>query len=289
MTVDCVLDARARLGEGPLWHPGEQALYWVDITAPALRRLDPASGRDESWPLPAAIGCFAFREAGGLVVALQTGLALLDPASGALTPLVRPAQEPPGNRFNDGKCDRAGRFFAGTMDDAEAACTGALYRLDPDLSLHHMRGDVFISNGLGWSSDDRVMYFTDSPRREIRAYDYDIATGAMTGERVFARIAPDAGFPDGLCVDAEDHVWSAHWGGARLTRWRPDGTIERVVPMPVPQPTSCCFGGPGLATLYVTSARKGLDEAALAAYPLSGGVFALEPGVRGQPTAFFAG
>ncbi|MDF1586353.1 SMP-30/gluconolactonase/LRE family protein [Marinimicrococcus flavescens] len=288
MIVDCVLEARAALGEGPLWHPGEQALYWIDIKAPALHRLDPASGREKHWPLPEAIGSFCFREAGGLVLALRSGLAFLDPESGGITPVARP-DEPPGNRFNDGKCDRAGRFFAGTMDDAETACSGALYRLDPDRSLHRIRSDVYISNGLGWSTDDRVMYFTDSPRQVIWAYDYDIVTGRTANERVFARIAEDAGYPDGLCVDAEDHVWSAHWDGARLTRWRPDGSIERVVPMPVPRPTSCCFGGPDLATLYVTSARTGLDERALAAAPLAGGVFALEPGVRGQPTAFFAG
>ncbi|MDX6748283.1 SMP-30/gluconolactonase/LRE family protein [Geminicoccaceae bacterium 1502E] len=288
MMVDCVLEARAALGEGPLWHPGEQALYWIDIKAPALHRLDTASGRQKRWPLPEAIGSFCFRQAGGLVLALRSGLAFLDPESGGITPVATP-DEPPGNRFNDGKCDRAGRFFAGTMDDAETACSGALYRLDPDRSLHRIRSDVYISNGLGWSTGDRVMYFTDSPRRVIWAYDYDIATGRTANERVFARIAEDAGYPDGLCVDAEDHVWSAHWDGARLTRWRPDGSIERVVPLPVPRPTSCCFGGPDLATLYVTSARTGLDEAALAASPLSGGILALEPGVRGQPTSFYAG
>lgn len=289
MTVACVLDARAALGEGPLWHPGEQALYWLDIKAPALHRLDPASGRQRHWPLAGLAGSFAFRKGGGLVLALRSGFALMELGTGRLMPLARPEGEPHGNRFNDGKCDRAGRFFAGTMDDAEAECRGSLFRLDPDRSLHRIRGDVFISNGLGWSSDDRVMYFTDSPRRIIWAYDYDIATGRPANERVFARIPDDQGYPDGLCVDAMDHVWSAHWDGARITRWRPDGTVERVVHLPVPRPTSCCFGGPHLETLYVTSARTGLDEAALAASPLSGGIFALEPGVRGQPTAFYAG
>jgi sugar lactone lactonase YvrE len=175
------------------------------------------------------------------------------------------------------------------MDNAEVECTGTLYRLDPDLSVHVVCTDVHLSNGLGWSPDDRVLYYTDSLRRTIWAYDFDLATGGIENRRIFARVPDDAGVPDGLCVDAQGHVWSAHWGGWRLTRYAPDGRIDRVVPMPVPQPSCPAFGGPDLDVLYVSSAAIGMTPADFARAPDGGGLFALDPGVGGLPVNRFAG
>jgi len=287
--IRCVADVRAEVGEGPAWDDRDGGLWWVDIKGQRLFRFDPASGENRAWAMPERIGCVVPRQAGGLIAAFQTGFKGIDPESGAVTPIVDPEPDRPGNRFNDGKCDRRGRLFAGTMDDAEVACTGTLYRLDPDLSIHVVRREVHLSNGLDWSPDDRLMYYTDSLRRLIWAYDYDPDRGATANERVFARILEDAGVPDGLCVDAEGFVWSAHWGGWRITRYAPDGRIDRVLEMPVPQPSSCTFGGPDLATLYVTSAAIGMSEADLANAPEGGGLFAVEVGVRGQPVSRFAG
>jgi len=285
----CVVDVRTEVGEGPVWDDREGVLWWVDIKGQQLFRFDPASGDNHARAMPEQIGCVVPRENGGLIGAFRTGFKFIDPATGAVTPVADPEPDKPGNRFNDGKCDRRGRLFAGTMDNAEVACTGTLYRLDPDHSMHVMRREVSISNGLDWSPDDRIMYYTDSPRRAIWAYDYDLATGAMTNERVFARIADDAGVPDGLCVDAEGFVWGAHWGGWRVTRYDPDGSIDRVLEMPVPQASSCTFGGPDLSTLYVTSAAFGMSAADLAKAPQAGGLFAIEVGVQGQRPCRFAG
>jgi L-arabinonolactonase len=287
--VRCVVNVRAEVGEGPVWDDRAGMLWWVDIKGQRLFRFDPASGENRAWAMPERIGCAILREGGGLIGAFKSGFKWIDPESGAVSPIVDPEPDRPGNRFNDGKCDRFGRLFAGTMDDAEVACTGTLYRLDPDLSVHVVRRDVHLSNGLDWSPDGRAMYYTDSPRRLIFVYDYDLHRGSIANERVFARIPEDAGVPDGLCADAEGFVWSAHWGGWRVTRYAPDGRIDRVLEMSVPRPSSCTFGGPDLATLYVTSAAIGMTEADLAKAPESGGLFAVEVGVRGQPVARFAG
>jgi sugar lactone lactonase YvrE len=287
--VRCVVDLRATVGESPVWDDRARVLWWVDIKTPRLFRFDPASGENRAWPMPERIGCVIPREAGGLIGTFKTGFKWIDPETGTVTPITDPEPDRPGNRFNDGKCDRFGRLFAGTMDDAEVECTGTLYRLDPDLRLHVLRRGVHLSNGLDWSPDDRLMYYTDSPRRLIWAYDYDCDRGALANERVFARIPDDAGVPDGLCVDAAGFVWSAHWGGSRITRYAPDGQIDRVLQMPMPQPSSCTFGGPDLATLYVTSAAIGMTEADFAKAPQGGGLFAVEVGVRGQPVSRFAG
>jgi sugar lactone lactonase YvrE len=239
--------------------------------------------------MPERIGCIALREGGGMIGAFMSGFKWIDPDMNAITPIVDPEPDRPGNRFNDGKCDRRGRLFAGTMDNAEVDCTGTLYRLDPDLSVHVMVTDVHLSNGLGWSPDDRTLYYTDSLRRTIWAYDYDLDTGAIANRRVFARVPDAAGVPDGLCVDAQGGVWSAHWGGWRLTRYAPDGRIDRVVEMPVPQPSCPAFGGPDLDVLYVSSAAIGMTPADFAKAPDGGGLFTLDVGVRGLPVHRFAG
>jgi L-arabinonolactonase len=287
--VRCVASVRAEVGEGPVWDDRAGVLWWVDVKGQRLFRFDPASGENRAWPMPERIGFVVPREARGLIGGCKTGFKWIDPDSGAVTPILDPEPDRPGNRFNDGKCDRSGRLFAGSMDDAEVACTGTLYRLDPDLSVHVVRQGVHLSNGLDWSPDDRQMYYTDSLRRVIWVYNYDADRGTVANEQVFARIPEDAGVPDGLCVDAEGFVWSAHWGGWRVTRYAPDGRIDRVLETPVPQPSSCTFGGPELATLYVTSAAIGMTAADFAKAPDGGGLFAVDVGVRGQSVSRFAG
>lgn len=288
--VTVAANIRCIVGEGPVWHDGEAALYWVDIKNPTVHRLHPATGSLASWPMPERIGFLMPRAGGGFVAGLKSGLKTVDLAAGAIEPICDPEPHFPDNRFNDGKVDRQGRLWAGTMDDAEgASSSGSLYRLHGDGRWHVMESGVHLSNGLGWSPDDRTLYFTDSLRQTIYAYDYDAATGDIANRRVFARIGQAGVFPDGLAVDVDGFVWTALFGGGRVERFDPDGRIERTRLMPVPQPTCCAFGGADLGTLYVTSASAGLDDAALARAPLSGALFALEPGVRGQRQTPFAG
>jgi L-arabinonolactonase len=287
--VHCVANPRALVGEGPVWDDRRQVLWWIDVKDPRLFRYDPASGANREFGMPERIGCIALREGGGMIGAFMSGFKWIDPDMNAITPLVDPEPDRPGNRFNDGKCDRRGRLFAGTMDNVEVDCTGTLYRLDPNLSVHVMITDVHLSNGLGWSPDDRTLYYTDSLRRTIWAYDYDLDTGAIANRRVFARVPDAAGVPDGLCVDVQGGVWSAHWGGWRLTRYAPDGRIDRVVEMPVPQPSCPAFGGPDLDVLYVSSAAIDMTPADFAKAPDGGGLFTLDVGVRGLPVHRFAG
>jgi sugar lactone lactonase YvrE len=280
-------DATDILGEGPVWCPRAQALWWVDIQAPAVRRWQAATGAVRSWTMPEPVGSLALR-GGGLLVALKRGLAFLDTDTGALTPAAPPHGEDADMRFNDGRCDRQGRFWAGTMGEANPTPRGHLYRLDPATGVAAVLHGIAIPNGLCWSPDGRTMYFADSPTRTILAFAYDPATGALGERRVFARVAPP-GIPDGAIVDAEGYMWSAEYGGGRITRYAPDGRVDRRLALPVSQPTCCAFGGPDLSTLFVTCARAGLSAATLAAEPLAGAVLAYEPGVRGLPEPCYAG
>jgi sugar lactone lactonase YvrE len=285
--IRLVADAKSKLGEVPVWDVREQALYWVDIEGKKLFRRDEASGAVRDWTFAERIGSFALRQAGGLVCAFASGFAFFDPDSGAVEWIARPEAMIARNRFNDGKCDRAGRFWAGSMDDLMSEHTGSLFRLDPDRGVHRMDGAIGCSNSLAWSPDDRVFYFADSQDRTIFAYDYDAASGAIANKRVFA--VSDIGVPDGSTVDAEGYLWNANWDGWRLVRYAPDGRVDRVIELPVQKPTSCMFGGPDLATLYVTSAIWDLGGPALAAQPWAGGLLALDVGVRGLPETRFAG
>lgn len=286
----CVWKAAALLGEGPLWSPKEHCLYWVDIKGRAIHRYCPDHDIRQTFMLEEEIGCIALRKSGGFVAGMRSGLVFLEPGNEfSIRPVVAPERTLPGNRFNDGKCDRFGRFWAGTMDDVARQTTGALYRLSPDLILTRMLSDIIVSNGIAWSPDDRIMYFTDSENRTIFAFDDDAESGEISRQRVFARVADGSGLPDGLTVDAEGFVWSAHWDGWRITRYNPAGDIDRVIHTPVPRPTSCAFGGDELDKLYVTSASAGLSPAQIAEAPLSGGLFEVDVGVCGLPEPLFGG
>jgi len=287
--VTCVLDARAELGECPVWAAEEEALYWVDIRAPALHRLHPDTGATRTWPLPSRIGSFGLRERGGAVVALVDGFALLDLDTGHVRLLPGP-ERVPGTRFNDGKVSPDGRFFAGTMDEEQLSRPLAtLYRLDPDLTVHAVVGDLIVSNGLAWSPDGGTMFHSDSKGPVIWAYDYDPETGTVSGRRVVARPTEEIGRPDGAATDVEGFYWSAGISAGVLNRWSPEGRLDRTIPLPCSNPTAPCFGGPDLRTIFVTSLRHDLPPDVLAAKPLSGGIFAVRVDVPGVPVARFRG
>lgn len=294
-----IIETGAILGESPVWSARDNALYWIDIKAPAIHRFDPATRTDTAWPVSQEIGSIALRQGGGLVAGLRDGLATVGTDMVTLDWIIDPEADKPINRFNDGKCDRQGRFWSGTMYDPpgppdayfEREPVGILYRLDGDHSCHLMEDNILVSNGLAWSPDGTVMYFTDSPRRTIWAYDFDTASGDLGERRVFAEIPqdPGRGTCDGATVDAEGYYWSAEFRGSRLVRYAPDGTVERTVDLPVSRPTSCAFGGHGMATLFVTSAKIMLSEAELAAEPHAGALLTLDVGVCGLPEAEFPG
>ena len=286
---EVVAGGNAILGESPLWSPAEAALYWVDINNPTIHRLDPASGARERWHIETEIGSIGLAGPGRMVAGLRTGAHYVDLETGKIEPICDPEGEGRfnRNRMNDGKIDRAGRFWVGTMNDPGHQPLGTLYRIDRDGGAAPVLGGIRVPNALCWSPDSRVMYFTDSYSHQIWAFDFDLETGAMENKRVFAAIAEDAGVPDGATVDADGFVWCAHMFGSRVSRYAPDGSLDRTIALPVPQVTSCAFGGADLETLYITTASLRMDRAALAEQPLAGALFAVDPGVRGLPEPVF--
>jgi sugar lactone lactonase YvrE len=286
-TVRCIADVRAVLGEGPVWAEREQALYWLDIEGRKIFRLG-ASDEVEHWPAPFRICCIAPCKSGGFIAGTDRGLATIDLDSGRFDVFASPEKEIPRNRFNDGKVDRQGRFWAGTMDDSEQLASGSLYRIDPDLEWHLVDKDYRVTNGPAFTIDGTRMYVTDSALRTIYAFDLG-DDGEARNRRVFASFGEEDGFPDGMTVDSEGFLWAAFWDGWCIRRLSPDGEVVRRIEMPVQRPTSCEFGGPALDRLYVTSARRGLDEVALQMQPCAGGLFLVDAGVHGIAPAPFAG
>jgi sugar lactone lactonase YvrE len=284
------VDAHAQVGEGPIWDSEKGVLYWVDIYSNMLYQYDPATGENRGYDIGQHVGTVVPRKSGGLMLALYQGFAAFDPATGQLTLIADPEAHLPENRFNDGKCDPAGRFWAGTMAYANQTTQGSLYRLDTDFSVHKMLGDIAISNGIVWSLDNQTMYYIDSYAYAVRAFDYDITSGDIANERVVVQVGKEMGLPDGMAIDAEGKLWVAHFGGSCVRRWDPvTGKMLATIELPATQITACAFGGPDLATLYITSAALRLDEQALARTPHAGGLFCANPGVKGAPTFAFAG
>jgi len=284
MQVELLFDAKALLGEGPAWDARTQTLYWIDI----LNKRIYAGGNILA-QLDDFIGCIAPRKNGGLILTTRFGFASLWFDSVTSTLLSPLKDEPSNNRFNDGKCDPRGRFLAGTMDMGEKDPTGSLYSFDGK-SITKLLGSVTISNGLTWSPDHKTFYYIDTPTREVKAFDYDLETGTISSPRVAVRVTESLGWPDGMTSDMQGNLWIAMWGGAQVTKWNPNtGKLLDQIPVPAKNVSSCVFGGKNLNELYLTSARKGLDDAALAQYPLTGGVFRLETNVEGMPAFEFAG
>ncbi len=286
-----VVRRKAVLGESPLWSPAEGALYWVDVQNPTIFRLDPRTGEVRHWRVETEIGAIGLAGPGRLIAGLRTGIAYFDLETGALEPVA----DPEGrhrfneNRMNDGKVDRAGRFWCGTMQDPGHAPVGTLWRVTADGAAAAVRTGIRIPNATCWSPDDRRMYFTDSLSKQIWAFDYDLDSGEMSDMRVFAELGPGEGVADGATVDSEGFLWCARMFGGKVVRYDPDGRIARSVALPVPQVTCCAFGGADLGTLYITTASIDMDRAALAERPLAGALFALDAGVRGLPEPRFGG
>jgi sugar lactone lactonase YvrE len=298
-TVECVLPCDCLLGEGPSWHPGEAALYWTDIPAKRIHRYHPSSGKQRTWTMPEMVTALAPRQTGGLIIASQSGIDFFDPDTGKLERAAQPERDLPKNRSNDGKCDRQGRFWYGTMQNnftADASeipiteTTGSLYRMDADRRVRKMDGPFTISNTFAWSPDDRVFYFADTPRG-IYAYDFDASSGSISNRRMFAPTGAQSqpGVPDGSTIDADGCLWNCRWDGGAIIRYAPDGRVDRIVEMPCDRVTSCAFGGDRLDTLYVTTVRQGVSPNRLAETPLAGGLFAVTTGARGIADGAFLG
>jgi D-xylonolactonase len=293
-TVHCLHAAGAELGEGLLWSAREQVLYWVDILGRRLHCLEPVSRIHTHWDMPEEISALAERrDKPGLIVTLRKGFARFDPAlDEAPVYLHQPAQEPPGNRFNDGKCDAQGRFWAGSMDFACEAPTGALYRFDPDGRCTRHDQGYAVTNGPTWAlGDGRVgMYFNDTVRGIVNRFDFDPATGELNHKREWLRFAQGDGFPDGMTTDALGRVWIAHWGASCVSCHHPVTAEELArVSLPTRHVTNCAFGGPDLCTLFISTARTGLTPEQLAAEPLAGGLFAVSVDGPGLPANMYAG
>ena len=276
----------SQLGEGPVWVAAEQALYWVDIAAPRIWRMVWPDGTTAHWTPPFRVSALAPARTGGFIAATDQGFARIDPAAGGYRLIGKPCQEPAGNRFNDGKVDPDGRFWTGSMDDAEAAETGALYRLGADGSWTTAGTGYRIPNGPAFAG--RVMYLADSALRTI--YRFALGGDGVPGTRdLFRRFGPSDGHPDGMTVDAEGCLWVAFWDGWAVRRFSAGGEDIDRLDLPVQRPTSCAFGGPALDRLYITSARKGLDAAALHAQPLAGALLMATPAIGGPALPCYAG
>ena len=286
-TVTCIADVHAVLGEGPIWVARESALYWVDIKGRKIFRLS-KQGELSQWPTPFRVGSITPRSRGGFIAGTDQGIAEIDLASGRLNVLFNPEEDLPGNRFNDGKVDRSGRFWAGTMDDEERQASGTLFRIEPDLSWTAVDKNYRVTNGPAFSPDGSRMYHNDSARQVTYVFDMDSA-GNAANRRTFLQFGEGDGYPDGMTVDAGGCLWIAFWDGWCVRRYSPTAELLQTIEMPVSKPTSCAFGGPNLDRLYVSSASIGIDETALAMQPNAGGLFMITRGVQGIAEVPFAG
>ncbi|MFC7061443.1 SMP-30/gluconolactonase/LRE family protein [Halobacillus seohaensis] len=290
MNVELVIDSQSTLGEGPCWDHERGILYFVDILEKKIIQFNPQTEKVQSIDVDNFVGAVAVREKGGLVVALQKGMYFLDWQKEELTPIVDPENHLPMNRFNDGKCDPAGRFWAGTMDLSEENVTGSLYCLDEQLQITEKIKEVGISNGLAWSPDYSYMYFIDTPTGKVMRYNYELSTGEIKQPEVIIQFQEDMGHPDGMTIDEEGMLWIAHFDGHGISRWNPlTGNRLQFIPIPAANVTSCTFGGNNLDELYVTTARKDTSEEDLLRYPHAGGVFKVKAGVRGSYSYSFKG
>jgi sugar lactone lactonase YvrE len=291
LMVELLIDTQVALGEGPIWDERRQLLYWVDILGGKLFAYDPAGHENRAYDIGQYVGTVVPAESDDKVLlAVYEGFAVYDLQERELRLLSNPEAHLPQNRFNDGKCDPNGRFWAGTMAMHDQRDQGSLYCMDRDFSVRKVLGGIGISNGLAWSLDGRVMYFIDSTAATITAFDFAPETGALSNERLIVEVPGEMGTPDGMTIDEEGLLWVAHWGGGRVCRWDPqNGRLLAQIDLPVSQVTACTFGGPQLDTLYITSARSGLKEAQLRQEPQAGSIFAVKPGPRGLPALRFAG
>ncbi len=290
ISIECAVKSLDLLGETPLWCDRTQSLFWLDIDNPTLQHFDPHSGAHETFPMAGRfLGCLSLRSAGGVLLAIDGDLYTYVPGGG--DPALFSAIEPPelDARLNDGRADARGRFWVGSMDNQLSRPVGSFYRVDPDGTVTRLFGDIIVSNSVAFSPDQKTLYFSDTRRFVLWAFDVDMADGILTNRRIFVDYTNTRERPDGACVDTDGGIWNAIFGGGRVVRYTPDGRIDRTIKVPVTNPTCPCFGGADLKTLYVTTARKFLTEAQLAAEPLAGSVLALTPGAQGMSEYRFGG
>lgn len=290
--IECVVQGGDTLGEVPLWCDRTKRLWWVDVRRAALQSFRPSDGQHRVVRMPEGmlLGSIALRESGGFVLAANTGIHFFDPQSGLPPELMfDPEPDVPTNRLNDGKCDRAGRFWVGSMSDVRREPTGQLYRIDPDLSCRAYLKDIVVPNAISWSLDNKTMFFADTHRQLIWAFDYDIDDGHLSNRRVFKDWTHQLGRPDGATVDAEGFIWNCMVATGELIRLSPDGRVDRTIQLPVTNPTCPAFGGANMDTLYVTSHSLRIPPERLAMQPFTGGLLALNVGVKGVSEPRFAG
>ena len=288
MQVVCLARCENILGEGPLWDASRGALYWVDIVRGTLHWLEPDNNKAGAWQLQVRATAMALRKDDTLLLATDRGFGIFDRTTGEVSLRLHPEPERASNRSNDGHADAKGRFWAGTMADQGDARTGAVYRLDPDWTCTRVLDGLGIPNTLLSTPDCTALYVADSKDSALYRFSVD-PSGALSERRLFAHTRSTRATPDGSAMDEHGFLWNAQWGGSRIVRYAPDGSVDRIVELPVEQPTSCAFGGHDLSTLFITSARQGLSQQALARHPLSGNLFAIVPGVRGHSTPVFGG
>jgi sugar lactone lactonase YvrE len=287
--LELVVDAHAETGEGPVWNRRDRTLLWIDVTRAQVHKLNPITLDDASMHVGHHVGAVALRRRGGLVLAVRGGFASFDFATGELVPMADTEASHPANRMNDGKVDSAGRFWAGSMAYSETGREGSLYRLDPDGSVTTVLTGVGISNGIGWSPDNRRMYHIDSLSAGVDEYRFELDTGEIFNRHRLIDVSPTDGIPDGMTVDSDGCLWVAFWNGSCVRRYAPDGTLDRTLNLPVTQVSCCTFGGDDLSELYITTAARGLSAGEKRDQPEAGGVFRHLPGVTGLPTVAYSG
>lgn len=286
--VELVIDSQSDLGEGALWDYRTGELLWVNITSEILNFYNPKIGNNKEMFTGQMIGTVVPTESGKVLVALKNGIYKMDPETGSKTLIADPEKDIPTNRFNDGKCDPSGRFWAGTLSLNGESGVASLYRLDPDNSVSKMVEDVSISNGIVWSQDMNKMYYIDTPTQKVMAYDYNNATGDIKNPSVAVEVPSEMGSPDGMTIDADGNLWVALWGGSAVGCWNPqNGKLIRKIEVPAKNVTSCAFGGDDLGTLYITTARQNTTPEELEKFPNAGGVFKTTPGVKGVKANYF--
>ncbi|MBL4574625.1 MAG: SMP-30/gluconolactonase/LRE family protein [Opitutaceae bacterium] len=288
--LKCLVESHSTLGEGPLWDQKEKCLWWVDIEGRKIHRYDPVTGENRSIEVAGRPSTIVPRESGGVIYTMEREVLALDFQTAESTVLARIPEVGSEVRFNDGKCDPAGRLWAGTMGSKDGQGIGALYCIDTDLSFRRMVEGVAVSNGIVWSLDHKILYYIDTFTREVAAYDYDLESGDISNRRVAVLIDEKYGFPDGMSIDAEGMLWIAHWGGAAVRRWNPmSGELLNSISIPAQQVTACAFGGEDLHDLYITTATSGFSNEDLLVQPRAGNLFMYELEVAGVPAFSFKG